>query len=80
MVVVMIHHWIGVEGELEVDAGCDHRDLRVTFTTSVGKAQSSLIDWSIPESRETNLKPNKLNRESVNRLKFKSRESNKNEN
>lgn len=72
MVMVMIHHWIGVEGELEVDTGGDHRNFCVTFTAAVGEAQSSFVDWSVAESCESNLKSKKLERESVNRLKFKS--------
>ena len=55
MMVMMIHHWIRIEHELNVDSSCKEWNFCMTFTTSILEADFSLFLWSITESCESDL-------------------------
>ena len=54
--VMMIHHRIWVEHELNVDAATCEAEFSVTFTATIGEAKFSFILWPVAESREANLR------------------------
>lgn len=77
VVVVMVHHWIRIEHQLEVDTAVSKGDFGVALSASVGEAQFSLLLRSIAEACESNLRSaehkSSCERESIGELKFKSR-------
>lgn len=54
-VMVMVHHWVGVEQKLEVDAAGIEGDLGVAFAAPVGEAKFSLFLRTVAESCVANL-------------------------
>jgi hypothetical protein len=55
-VVVMVHHWIGIEHQLGVDASGIERDLGVTLAAAVLKANPTLLLRPIAKSSVADLK------------------------
>lgn len=49
MVMMVIHHWIRIEDELEVDSGSGKRYLGVTLAASISEAQLSFFLRSVAE-------------------------------